>query len=409
MDFAGPYITSDAGNRYVLVFVDHFAKWVELVPTGDQLALTVMQAFYARVICRHGCPEYLLSDRGPQFHGALIQAMCDHFGIRKIFSSAYYPQGDGFAERFMRTLNNSLAALCQVDYHLWDTFLPGLQFAYNTSAHSATAVSPFYLNTGRVPLLPGGAPIPDTSTLSHADYLKRLRKVIDQERQRARVMIQKYWDRVKRQYDKQRRTIDLKVGDLVLVRLSDYERAKYPCRKLAPRWSDVAEVVKCLTNGVTYEVRRGDEPPEAVHVSRLLPLKSDVWAVTPPVLTEVTTPTPPPVCDDDDESPAGTVLLPGRATTGPASCSSGTSPPSSPPQAPPSPTPGTTVSSKFYRVERITGARNNRHRGRAVRVEWVGYPPEEATWEPEEQVRYLCSELVDDYIRQRATRGRATL
>ncbi|EZG42922.1 KRAB-A domain protein, partial [Gregarina niphandrodes] len=111
LDFCGPYPTSESGMRYVLVITDQFTKWVELIPTKDQLSLTVVQVFYERIICRHGCPLRVLSDNGPQFRSALVALLCQYFGMQKIFSSAYYPQGDGYAERMMRTLNNSLASL----------------------------------------------------------------------------------------------------------------------------------------------------------------------------------------------------------------------------------------------------------------------------------------------------------
>ena len=61
VDFAGLFITSKDGSKYVLVFVDQFTKWVDLIPTSDQLASTVLHAFYTNVICRRGCPEYLLA------------------------------------------------------------------------------------------------------------------------------------------------------------------------------------------------------------------------------------------------------------------------------------------------------------------------------------------------------------
>jgi hypothetical protein len=80
VDVAGPFITSRNGSKHVLVFVDQFTKWVEVVPMRDQLASTVAQAFYTNVICRYGCPEYLLFDRWPSRW---------HFGKKKIFSSAY--------------------------------------------------------------------------------------------------------------------------------------------------------------------------------------------------------------------------------------------------------------------------------------------------------------------------------
>ena len=281
VDFAGPFIPSTNGCKYVLVFVDQFTKWVELIPTRDQLASTVVEAFYTNIICRHGCPAYLLSDRGPQFMSALVDVMCSHFGVKKIFSSAYYPQGDGFAERFMRTMNNSVSALTREDPRRWHTYLPGLAFAYNSSSHAATKVSPFELNTGRVPLLPGGR----SSTGGSSDevlHLKKLRNVVTNTVERSRRAVQGYWEKVKRIYDKHRREVRLKPGDLVLVRLSDYERKAFPCLKLAPRWSEIQTVEKQLSNGVTYRVRRPDGRTESVHVSRLLPLRDPVWNnVTP--------------------------------------------------------------------------------------------------------------------------------
>ena len=281
MDFAGPFIRSRNGCKYILVFMDQFTKWVELVPTRDQLASTVVQAFYANVICRQGCPEYLLSDRGPQFMGALVDTMCAHFGIKKIFSSAYYPQGDGFAERFMRTMNNSISALSREDPELWHTYVPGLAFAYNSSAHAATKISPFELNTGRVPSLPGGQNL-GRGCSDEVIHLKRLRNVITNALQRTRQAIQGYWEQVKRRYDKQRREVNLRPGDLVLVRLSEYERRAFPCLKLAPRWSDIQTVEKKLSNGVTYRVTSANGRTESVHVSRLLPLRDPVWATVQP-------------------------------------------------------------------------------------------------------------------------------
>lgn len=156
MDFAGPYPESADGNRYVLVFTDQFTKWVEIIPTKDQTALTVTKLFYDRIICHFGCPSRLLSDNGPQFRSALVHHLCKYFAIEKIFSSAYYPQGDGFAERFMRTLNNCLSACTRADPEHWDHYVPGIAFAYNSADHEATKVSPFELNTGRVARLPGG-------------------------------------------------------------------------------------------------------------------------------------------------------------------------------------------------------------------------------------------------------------
>ena len=280
IDFCGPYITSDSGKRFILVMVDHFTKYVELVPTADQTAKTVCEAFYREIICRHGCPARLLSDQGPQFRSELLDQLCGIMGIRKIFSSAYYPQGDGMAERFMRTLNNSLSVLSRSRVRDWDSFVCGVQFAYNSSVHASTGATPFSLTTGRVPSFPEegwmrrAAP---HETQSQSEFVRDLYSTIAKAHEDARIALHRSWSDLKRRYDAKRREITLPIGSTVLIRLSDYERSKFPCRKLAPRWSDPAEVIGILSNGKTYKLRRTNGEVETVNVSRLLPLGPEMW------------------------------------------------------------------------------------------------------------------------------------
>lgn len=281
MDFCGPYIESDEGHKYVLVFVDHFTKWVELVPTRDQLASTVFNSFYRFIICRHGCPERLLSDNGPQFRSQLVQGLCKEFDIQKIYSSAYYPQGDGYAERFMRTLNNSLAALSSKDPRHWSAYVPGLMFAYNASEHEATQLCPFEMCTGRLPRLPGEwCPSSHMNASDSRVFVKQLRNTISMHCKRSTELLQRYWEKQKQNFDKRRRDIHLDIGTSVLVKLTEAERAQYPCRKLAPRWSAPMKVTSCLSNGVTYNVDDDKGRTKVVHVSRMLPLPAEAWGHT---------------------------------------------------------------------------------------------------------------------------------
>ena len=73
---------TSSGNKYVVVFLDYLTKWVEAFPTADQQSSTIAQLLVEHIICRHGIPEELLSDRGTNFLSDLILEQCSLLGIR---------------------------------------------------------------------------------------------------------------------------------------------------------------------------------------------------------------------------------------------------------------------------------------------------------------------------------------
>ena len=135
------------GNQYAIVFMDYLSKWPEVFASPDQKAETIARLLVEHVITRHGVPEQLLSDRGPNFLSDLMQEVCSLLGIKKINTSGYHPQTDGLIERFNRTLITKHG-------RDWDTRLPYLLFAYRVTVQESTRESPFYLLYGRDPRLP---------------------------------------------------------------------------------------------------------------------------------------------------------------------------------------------------------------------------------------------------------------
>ena len=55
------------GNKYVLVAVDYFTRWVEAYGIPNQEATTVAKKLVDEVFCRFSPPEQLHSDQGRQF------------------------------------------------------------------------------------------------------------------------------------------------------------------------------------------------------------------------------------------------------------------------------------------------------------------------------------------------------
>src|SRR3989442_120507 len=122
IDFVGPLERTKRRNRYILVVTDYLTKWPEAKAMKEATAENVMRFIYEGIICRHGCPKIILSDRGTHFRNKLVEGLCEKFKIKHKLSSPYHPQTNGLVERFNRTLCESLAKVSERE-NQWDEYL----------------------------------------------------------------------------------------------------------------------------------------------------------------------------------------------------------------------------------------------------------------------------------------------
>lgn len=92
----------------------------------------------------HGIPEQVVTDNGPQFVAEEFEIFVKRNGIKHVKSAPYHPASNGLAERFIKSLKQSLKAsendgrsLCQR--------LHSYLLSYRTTAHSTTGVPPCQL------------------------------------------------------------------------------------------------------------------------------------------------------------------------------------------------------------------------------------------------------------------------
>ncbi|PIK60883.1 Transposon Ty3-I Gag-Pol polyprotein [Apostichopus japonicus] len=143
-----------AGKENVLIITDIFSKFTQAIPTKDQTAQTTAKKLAQHWFLLFGAPRRLHSDQGRNFESALIQQLCQIHNITKTRTTPYYPEGNGQAERFNRTLHNLLKTLPPSKKRRWSEYLPEVLYAYNCTPHASTGFSPFYLMYGREPILP---------------------------------------------------------------------------------------------------------------------------------------------------------------------------------------------------------------------------------------------------------------
>ena len=72
IDIIGPLPRTLRGNRYIVLAIDYLTKWVEARPLQLADALSIAPFIYDEIICRHGIPEEITSDRGTEFVNEFI-------------------------------------------------------------------------------------------------------------------------------------------------------------------------------------------------------------------------------------------------------------------------------------------------------------------------------------------------
>jgi Integrase zinc binding domain/Integrase core domain len=214
IDFVGPLPVTAQGNRYIIVAMDYLTKWPEARPVPQATAEMTASFIYEEIICRHGCPSRILTDRGTHFNNKMISRLMDRFTIKHLLSSPYHPQTNGLVERFNRTLCEALAKLVTQSKD-WDKYIAPVLFAYRTSKQATTKITPFYLAYGREARLPI-----DDLTEDFATIQQRIMGLVDDLpilREIAKETITESQSDQKQRYDRrilQETTFD--IGDKVL-------------------------------------------------------------------------------------------------------------------------------------------------------------------------------------------------
>ena len=163
MDITGPFPTTAAGFKYILVLKCALTLWVEIFALINKSMEEVAECIVDEVICRHGAFDILLHDQGKEFDNRLLKQICLLLKIRKIRTSGYNPRSNGRTENHNRTLADQLAAYCNQHHDDWDIYLPVVAHAYRTTV-SYRGYTPFYMLYGRECSAPSEAWIQEVST-----------------------------------------------------------------------------------------------------------------------------------------------------------------------------------------------------------------------------------------------------
>lgn len=272
VDILGPLPVTNRGNKYLLVVMDYFTKWPEVMPIPNQETETVAEALVENVFSRFGLPMELHSDQGRNFESELFGTVMSIMGINKTRTTALHPQSDGLVERFKKTILDYLSKFIDENQRDWDKKIHFCMLAYRSAVNETTQYTPAKMMMGRELRLPVDLIVgqsPDERKKSLPEWVVDLQERLWIVHESARDNMISASDRMKARYDLRATGPKFKVGDLVWF--YNPKRRKGKCPKLQRDWEGPYEIIKCL-NDVVFRIRMGKNgKPKVVHSDRLFP------------------------------------------------------------------------------------------------------------------------------------------
>ncbi|WVZ88900.1 hypothetical protein U9M48_035367 [Paspalum notatum var. saurae] len=224
---------------------------------------------YTKIVCLHGVPKKIVSDRGTQFTSHFWKRLHESMDTKLNFSSAYHPQTDGQIERTNQILEDMLRA-CAIQYGTsWDKSLPYAEFSYNNSYQASIKMSPFQALYGRRCRTPLHWDQPGEKQLFGPEIIEDAKRQVRMIRENLRIS----QTRQKSYANNRRRDLEFAVGDYVYLKVSPIRglRRFKVKGKLAPRYIALFKIID-RKGEVAYQLElpeRLSGVHDVFHVSQL--------------------------------------------------------------------------------------------------------------------------------------------
>ena len=200
----------------------------------------VKRFIWKNIVTRFEVPHTLISNNGLQFDNKAFRQYCSDLGIKNIYSTPAYPQGNGQAEAVNKVIVNGLKKRLDEAKGKWVEELPHVLWTYRTTPRRSTRETPFSMTYRAEAVIPleTGFPTLRTNAFTPDNNDRLLEKSLDlikERRESAMVQLAYYQHKLKQGYNTNVKLRSLAVGDLVLRKF--LETTKNPVwRKLGPNW-----------------------------------------------------------------------------------------------------------------------------------------------------------------------------
>ncbi|XP_062610353.1 uncharacterized protein K02A2.6-like [Saccostrea cucullata] len=143
MDFCGPF----PSGSYLMVVVDDYSRY-PVVEILTKLTAKAVIPKLDNVFALFGIPDVVKTDNGPPFNGLLFKEFAKHLGFQHRKITPLWPQANGEAERFMKTIGKAIRA-AHAEQRSWKQELYCFLRNYRATPHATTSTTPAELLLGR--------------------------------------------------------------------------------------------------------------------------------------------------------------------------------------------------------------------------------------------------------------------
>ena len=257
IDHTGVLPLTDNGNKYILMIIDCFTKFVKLYPVKTMESEEVINCLLDW-FATFGVARMIISDNGSSFISKLTEKMTNMFKVKRILTGSHCHWEAGLIEsvnkRIKLAFQTSLAEPTK-----WDTIIPMIEMSLRSTPNEATGTSPHEILFGfrhqnsidwelsKGVLEDEGA---DTRLKGIANGLEFLRTAVKENIESSRTKARKYYNngRVEQK--------NFPIGSLVL--LENFRKHKNLPEKFQPAfigpflvWKKIGHALYKLKDAVT--------------------------------------------------------------------------------------------------------------------------------------------------------------
>jgi hypothetical protein len=271
VDFLELQLTEN-GNSSVVVFIDAFSKYCEAFPLQNHTSLTLAKVFVTQILCRHGAPQSVMSDRGREFLSDLFQSVLEVLGVKQLNTVGWHSQSNGQAENMIRSITSMLRKTVEKK-NQWDEQLPFVVLAYNTQKHSSAKFSPYEIVYGRQARLPSALLVEnklDYYPRDVDDYVEELKEKLADCYHAVGKNIAKAQKRQKEYFDSRIKKVNYRIEQKVMVYMPTQVGGK--SKKLNRFNYGPYKIVSLTDNDAQVELCTDPEQKLFVNLDRLVPV-----------------------------------------------------------------------------------------------------------------------------------------